>query len=312
MATRSIRFLTLACVLVAATAATAATGAPASPETARAQALFDEAKTLAKAGRWSDACPKLEESQRVEPRMTTLYRLAECYEHVGRPASAWKAYTEAADVAGSAKDPAKRGAALERAAALEPQVSWLTVSLDAADAAASVTLDGAALPAAQLGKPLALDPGDHAIDVTAPGRKPFHKVVTFTAIGARQPLVVPALDEARARPPSTLRIVGLAVAGVGVVGLGVGGFLGFSARSRYHEADAHCVGGHCDAWGAARTQDARSLGNVATVIFSVGAAAAVGGVVLFLTAPKSNGRDGAATSTSIGVGPGAVTLRMTF
>jgi len=43
----------------------------------------------------------------------------------------------------------------------------------------------------------------------------------------------------------------------------------------------------CDAAGKEATDSARSLGNVATIVFGVGAAMAVGGGILWLTAPRA-------------------------
>ena len=39
---------------------------------ARAQALFDEALVLIKAGKYAEACPRLEESDRLDPGMGTV------------------------------------------------------------------------------------------------------------------------------------------------------------------------------------------------------------------------------------------------
>src|SRR3954470_4044560 len=47
---------------------------------AAAQALFDQAKELLARDNVTGACPKLEESQRLDPTSGTLINLADCYE----------------------------------------------------------------------------------------------------------------------------------------------------------------------------------------------------------------------------------------
>lgn len=47
------------------------------------------ARGLVQKGDWAAACPKFEESERLDPGIGTLYHLADCYEHVGRLATAW-------------------------------------------------------------------------------------------------------------------------------------------------------------------------------------------------------------------------------
>src|SRR5262245_36723730 len=60
-----------------------------------AQALFDQGRALVTLGRFAEACPKLAESLRLDPGIGTMLWLADCYENVGRSASAWATFREA-------------------------------------------------------------------------------------------------------------------------------------------------------------------------------------------------------------------------
>lgn len=64
---------------------------------AAAQGLFDEARALMAAGQAAEACPKLEESQRLDPGSGTLMNLARCYEQTNRIATAWSTYQALSD-----------------------------------------------------------------------------------------------------------------------------------------------------------------------------------------------------------------------
>src|SRR6187200_393022 len=68
-------------------------------EKATAEALFDEALRLMHAGSFAEACPKFEVSQRIEAAVGTMLYLAECYEKIGRTASSWATFREAASLA---------------------------------------------------------------------------------------------------------------------------------------------------------------------------------------------------------------------
>ncbi|MDB4996135.1 MAG: putative rane protein, partial [Myxococcaceae bacterium] len=96
---------------------------------AAAQQLFSDAKKLIAENKWADACPKLEESQRLDPGMGTQFNLANCYEHVGKTASAWAAFIEVAGQAKAAGQAPREKAARDRANVLEPKLSKLTVTV---------------------------------------------------------------------------------------------------------------------------------------------------------------------------------------
>jgi hypothetical protein len=67
--------------------------------------------------------------------------------------------------------------------------------------------------------------------------------------------------------------------------MGTGGALALSARSTFDESRPFCNGDRCDARGMDLRDSAITRADVATVVFGVGLVAAIGGVVLWLTAP---------------------------
>src|SRR6185312_7749645 len=63
-----------------------------------AEQLFEQGRTLVTANNWPAACPKFEESLKLDPTLGTKLNLATCYEHIGKIASAWSLYREAAEL----------------------------------------------------------------------------------------------------------------------------------------------------------------------------------------------------------------------
>ncbi len=103
-------------------------GRDARADTAAAQALFDAAKQLMAQGKYADACPRLEESQRLDPGIGTQFNLAACYEQLGRTASAWSMFLEVAGASKAAGQLEREKVARQRAAALEPRLIRLTIT----------------------------------------------------------------------------------------------------------------------------------------------------------------------------------------
>src|SRR5690349_11629781 len=96
---------------------------------ASAEALFDDALRAMKEGKYAEACPKLENSQRIDPGVGTLLYLADCYEKIGRTASAWATFREAQSQAEASGQAKRAKAARERVDKLDPQLSYLTIEV---------------------------------------------------------------------------------------------------------------------------------------------------------------------------------------
>src|SRR5262249_4314765 len=143
---------------------------------AAAQALFEEARKLMNKGDFQAACPKFADSQQTDPAPGTEFNLANCYEKWGKTASAWATFKSAAASYRAHNRADWEQKARDRAAALESKLSRLTIVVPAETNVAGfeVRRDGSPVGSSEFGTAIPVDPGDHAIDATAPGKKPWH------------------------------------------------------------------------------------------------------------------------------------------
>ena len=283
-----------------------------------AEGLFKDAKRLMKDGKFAEACPKLAESQRIDPKLGTLLNLAACHAAEGKTASAWTEYSEAAAQAARAGRTENEELARKQIDALEPRLSRLVITSAHAVADLVVTLDGTRLGAGVLGSPLPVDPGTHAVGAMAPGRTPWSSSVevatgpstatlvvpelaTATSATSAQPPTVTLSDAAppsdEARSPSRLTPMVATLGAVAVVGAGVGTYFGLRAFSKNSAADAECKNGLCTGPGLELDRQAHGAATVSTIAFGVGAAAAVGAVVVFFSAGTTPVRVGLSPTT---------------
>jgi hypothetical protein len=306
-----------------------------SDEENKAKALFDEARDLVKAGKWNEACDKLAESKKLSPRMLTTCRLADCLEHVGKTASAHAGFIEAADLAKAVGDSSKQQDALGRAKQVEGKLSRIVLALPKEDGL-SIKIDGNTIPPALTREKLPLDPGEHELVASAEGKTP--RTVTFTvppgpavtnvtvaaleaaAVETKKPPPVvedtppppPPIDDTKPTSGSGLKTAGFVTIGVGVVALGGGSYLGLSAKSLDKDAEALCTPRGCTPEGKTLNDDARSRGNLATVVFTIGAVAAVGGLVMVLVAPSSSSKTSASLTPWVAHTGGGLGLSGSF
>jgi hypothetical protein len=167
------------------------------PDTASAaQAAFDQARVFAQAGDYTDACPKFEESERLAHGTGTLLNLADCYDKVGRTASAWLTFLRARDSAREAGQTDREQLATLRASVLEPRVTRLVVHVaDPPPEGLHVFRDGTELSPSDENRALPVDPARYAMRAERAGRS-WSDVVSATEPGATIDVTIPALDAA--------------------------------------------------------------------------------------------------------------------
>jgi hypothetical protein len=320
--------------LALAASPVAAADPPASPTSTKEQVLtlYNQGKELLEAGKTVEACQAFESAKRLDfTAINLILRLGDCYERLGRTASAYSQYQQAASIAAAAKD-ARQSTAEERVAAVEPLLARLAVAFapgftGAVGSVGSVGSVGAAGVVVRRngeivvgekldGKPVPVDPGHYTFEAAATGKKTWTTTREIVP-GASVIVDVPALEAIAVAAPrapspipspegtsSTRRTIGLALGGVGLVGLGVGAAFGVKALSNLaaSKADGHCdASSFCDDVGFQLRHDARDAATISTVTLALGATAAVVGAVLWLTAPagpKAPARARASSSQS--------------
>jgi hypothetical protein len=165
-------------------------------EVSLADTLYRQARELSAAGKFAEACPKFAESYRLDPGTGTLLNLASCHESLGKLATAWVEYNEALVQSRRDRRQSRVDFAEHHIDALAPKLSRLTVTLasDADRDGLELTIDSVGVGVAALGAPTPLDPGAHAVEATAPGKKAWSGSVTIGAVADQQTLVIPALE----------------------------------------------------------------------------------------------------------------------
>src|SRR6185437_13676284 len=141
-------------------------------------------------------CPKLAESQRLDPGAGTLLNLGHCYEKNGQTASAWVTFKDAAAAADLKHRDDWSHNARERAQALAPMLSKLTIDVpvDARADGLQVRRDGVNVGSAEWGVPIPVDPGEHAIEAIAPGKTRWSQTVKVGPNADQQKISVPPLQ----------------------------------------------------------------------------------------------------------------------
>lgn len=297
-------------------------------DVATAQALFDEGKRLMGLGKYAEACPKLVESQRIDPGGGTLFAIALCHEGEGKTATAWAEFSTALAEARKDRRVDREVAAAEHVRTLEAKLVRVRV-LPPKVNGLEIKRDGTRIGEPQWGVALPVDPGEHAFEATAPGNRVWRQVVDVRGEGTTVDVTVPALEDVPtpppAEPPPLVRVAeapkepatapaegshqktwAVATGALGLVATGVGLAFGVSATSKWKDAERACPQRTCPT-AAEKTlvADAGTTADLSTAFVAIGAVGVVAGVVLWLTAPEEKSAHAlrvAPTANANGVG----------
>lgn len=296
----------LGAVVLAGALFASASPAFAQSNTALAESLFKEGKTLLTAKNYDAACPKFAESAKLDPASGTFYALGLCYEGQGKNASAWSAYLDAALAAKKDGNADREKNANKKASEIEkkvPHASFVVAAATSALKGLELSVDGQVLaPASWSNAPM--DGGEHKLLVKATGKKDYDATFTVKPPPDKNEVSVPELADAPVTvvPPgggpgtvvdegasgTGMRIAGFTLLGVGVVSAGLGAVFGAMALSKASDVKKVCSLQSCtDPAAVDKNESAKTFADVSTITIIAGAVLAAGGLVLVLVAPKS-------------------------
>ena len=314
-------------------AATYPVGAHAQSSSALAEKLFLEGQKLMAEGDPS-ACEKFADSERLDPALGTLINLAMCHEKRGKNATAWGEFTDAAAQAQKLGQRDRETFARAHAAELEKKLQKIMIEIPAPAAGMEVRLDGSLLPATVLGTEIPLDPGDHELAVSAPGKRPWRQAKLSLGPSAVVTRVTVTLEDAAPVAPSGAttgavpppapvsdsavvegtdsgagrRTAGFVVGGVGLAGVAVGAvMLGLASslgnRSNSEVASGQVAVGDNDHSAAVSDQTIGLIAGGAGIV-----ALAVGVVLVVTSGSKHSAPKATALHVLPAIGPGRAGL----
>ena len=280
--------------------------APAPAASGDPDKLFTDAMNLIAEEKYEAAIPMLEEAQRIDPGIGTQFNLAICYAKTGRLALAWRNFRQVETLAGAAGKKERAEAARTKLEELRARLPNLVVRFESEPmtrgvGAVTVRVDGDIVGAAELGF-IPLDPGEHKVEVSAPGRVPFESVVLVTAAaGERHEVVVPTLlpletkTEIRTiteETSNTRRTLGYVFGSIGLAGVAAATVTGILILSDKSTAEERCKPdcvtstGEVDSTGADAVQRGKTLLPINVISWVVAGAGLGAGAFFLITSRK--------------------------
>jgi len=300
--------------------------------------LYRQAKELQRDGKTKEALERSLEAYRIAPTPVTAVLAALLLQGAGRLVEARETARGVGGMPLSPRETDKGREARQQAAGIAASLDARIpkVAVAGLPSSAEVLLDGKPMGATDSAAWRGVDPGTHALLVRLAGKtctsvhltlgEGEERTIDLHDVAAScpaDPTPMPALAPAPAHSPTPTptptptpdsddghawRVGGVAVGALGIVAIGIGTVVAITAKHDYDAVAAECPAVGCSEEGFNARNDARSRGDIATGVIVGGAAAVVGGALMWWLAPRS------VNATQVGghvtVGPGSV--RVTF
>lgn len=259
---------------------------------ASADALFDKGQKLIRkpndTAAWATACELFDASVKKFTQLGAQIALANCYEKIGKTASALGAFRAALSTATKIHD--SRQQRIEQdITALEAKLSKIVIRLETINRVTGLTVkcDGVEITPAEFGSAVPIDPGEHVVEASAPGRIAWSTRMSIPSTPGIVEIPIPILEKVPHLDNSQrIRRISSYIIGSGIAAVGVSAIFGTVAYVKWNTAEKnHCYDAdRCDPRGLKLAHDARTWGHMSTGTFLFGAGAAAAGTIIWLTA----------------------------
>lgn len=305
-----------------------APGVSAQNEVAAAATLFKEAKRLAKEGSFAEACPKFEASYALDEQLGTLMNVADCYEQLGKVATAWARWSDALEWAKRVDDPKRVTYVDGRMKETEAKLPRVTIEVTSPVPSLTIRRGDVDIEPALWGLATPVDPGTIEVTVLRGERVLERRVVEarvaevtvvtidLAEVDAKHPEVpkpapgvVPDVTPEPEPPPAepydpTHRNVGLIMGAVGLAGVLTAAGLEIAALVKKGQAEAGdaCVNKFCSPNGLADAESAATFAEVGQWVGIGSLVVLAVGATIFFTAPPEEDPPAATAHVSPWVG----------
>jgi len=292
---------------------------PSADEKVLATALFEQGRSLMSQGRTAEACPKLEESHRLDPSGGTILNLALCHEQQGLLARSWSEFHEAIAFAGRDGRTDREQVAEKYIRGLEPRLSKLTIVVpeNVRVDGLRIERDGRELGQVSWSTPMPVDGGEHIVRASAPGKVPFSTTFVVGAESDARTVEVPPLAAAPVAPsvasiasmpavvsllapapaPATVdhvrggtrrRRIAWVVGAAGVIQWGAAGYFGLQAFREHADSNSACPNNQCTSSGVDLNIQSGRAADKSTVLAITGLVTVATSIYLLWTSARSD------------------------